>query len=271
MPPPLKPASWHVLPGKSPVLPRTALRPRAVPFQIVNVDVSRPARALPRVLSSWLLLLAGCGGHKTASSKHVPPPPTITSAPPATADTANPASELRFRLRPKPIYVETGMASWYGPPYHNHKGANGEIYDQNALTAAHRTIPLNSVGARDQRNHKAHRHRSHHRSRAVRRGPHHRPVAGRRQGGGRMAAGNRNGEGGSAVGSCSDRTKADAGACKSAPSRASTSPQAERETAGPLLRPPTSSSSPGRPASGCASVRKATTSAKRRKSPARRT
>ena len=44
----------------------------------------------------------------------------------------------------KPIYVETGLASWYGPPYDKHKGANGEIYDQNAMTAAHRTLPLNS-------------------------------------------------------------------------------------------------------------------------------
>jgi rare lipoprotein A len=41
--------------------------------------------------------------------------------------------------------VETGLASWYGPPYHHRKGANGEIYDQNALTAAHRTLPLNSL------------------------------------------------------------------------------------------------------------------------------
>jgi peptidoglycan lytic transglycosylase len=45
----------------------------------------------------------------------------------------------------KPIYVETGLASWYGPPYHHRRGANGEIYDQNALTAAHRTLPMNSV------------------------------------------------------------------------------------------------------------------------------
>jgi len=37
------------------------------------------------------------------------------------------------------------MASWYGPQYHNHKGSNGEVYDQNGMTAAHRTIPLNSV------------------------------------------------------------------------------------------------------------------------------
>ncbi len=51
----------------------------------------------------------------------------------------------RPRKHQKPIYVETGLASWYGPPYHNRKGANGEIYDQNALTAAHRTLPMNSV------------------------------------------------------------------------------------------------------------------------------
>jgi len=37
------------------------------------------------------------------------------------------------------------MASWYGPPYHNRKGANGEIFDMNAMTAAHRTLPLNSI------------------------------------------------------------------------------------------------------------------------------
>jgi rare lipoprotein A len=45
----------------------------------------------------------------------------------------------------KPIYVEVGLASWYGPPYHNRRGANGEIYNQNAMTAAHRTLPLNST------------------------------------------------------------------------------------------------------------------------------
>ena len=37
------------------------------------------------------------------------------------------------------------MASWYGPPYHNRQSSNGEIYDMNAMTAAHRTLPLNSV------------------------------------------------------------------------------------------------------------------------------
>lgn len=42
-------------------------------------------------------------------------------------------------------YVETGIASWYGPGFHSKKTANGETYDQTALTAAHRTLPLPSA------------------------------------------------------------------------------------------------------------------------------
>ena len=39
-------------------------------------------------------------------------------------------------------YGETGIASWYGPDFHGLATANGETYDMNALTAAHRTLPL---------------------------------------------------------------------------------------------------------------------------------
>ena len=41
-------------------------------------------------------------------------------------------------------YTETGIASWYGPDFHGGKTANGEIYDQNELTAAHRTLQMPS-------------------------------------------------------------------------------------------------------------------------------
>jgi rare lipoprotein A len=37
---------------------------------------------------------------------------------------------------------ETGIASWYGHPYHGRAAANGEIYDMEKLTAAHRTLPF---------------------------------------------------------------------------------------------------------------------------------
>ena len=42
-------------------------------------------------------------------------------------------------------YKEIGVASWYGPDFHNGITANGEMYDMNGLTAAHRTLPLPSM------------------------------------------------------------------------------------------------------------------------------
>ena len=42
-------------------------------------------------------------------------------------------------------YVETGVASWYGPDFHGKYTANGEIFDMNEVTAAHKTLPLPSI------------------------------------------------------------------------------------------------------------------------------
>lgn len=39
-------------------------------------------------------------------------------------------------------YDETGIASWYGPGFHEKYSANGEVFDQNLVTAAHRTLPM---------------------------------------------------------------------------------------------------------------------------------
>ncbi|HKE23289.1 MAG TPA: septal ring lytic transglycosylase RlpA family protein [Bryobacteraceae bacterium] len=41
-------------------------------------------------------------------------------------------------------YTETGLASWYGHPYHGRQAANGEIYDMETLVAAHRTLPFDT-------------------------------------------------------------------------------------------------------------------------------
>jgi rare lipoprotein A len=43
-----------------------------------------------------------------------------------------------------PGYTEVGVASWYGYPYHGRAAANGEIYDMEKLTAAHRTLPFDT-------------------------------------------------------------------------------------------------------------------------------
>jgi rare lipoprotein A len=42
-------------------------------------------------------------------------------------------------------YVETGVASWYGTEFHGKRTANGEVFDMNAPSAAHRTLPMPSL------------------------------------------------------------------------------------------------------------------------------
>lgn len=79
------------------------------------------------------LILAGCGGKKS-TRVHVPPPPE-----------APPSIDGDEWVNKKPIFTQEGLASWYGPPYHNRRAANGEIFDMHQLTAAHKTLPLNSV------------------------------------------------------------------------------------------------------------------------------
>lgn len=41
-----------------------------------------------------------------------------------------------------PAYAQTGQASWYGPGFHGRKTASGQTFNQHALTAAHRQLPL---------------------------------------------------------------------------------------------------------------------------------
>src|SRR5215469_2669132 len=73
------------------------------------------------LVAAALVVFVGC--HKNSAANHVPPPPTVTPVPaPATTATGTKPSptEARVSSKTKPILVETGLASWYGPPYHNH-------------------------------------------------------------------------------------------------------------------------------------------------------
>lgn len=56
-----------------------------------------------------------------------------------------PHAPVPARPRPKVGWNETGVASWYGIPYHGRQAANGEIYNMNELTAAHRTLPFGAI------------------------------------------------------------------------------------------------------------------------------
>jgi len=42
-------------------------------------------------------------------------------------------------------YYETGIASWYGPGFDGNLTANGEIYDMNGISAAHKTLPFGTI------------------------------------------------------------------------------------------------------------------------------
>jgi len=94
------------------------------------------------------ILLIGCGSHKQTQVQVPPPPPIPQEKPTPVAPPAETTAEdekIDVPSGGKPIFEETGMASWYGAPYHNRRGSNGEIYNMHAMTAAHRTLPLGSI------------------------------------------------------------------------------------------------------------------------------
>ncbi|MFB2967816.1 septal ring lytic transglycosylase RlpA family protein [Aerosakkonema sp. BLCC-F183] len=68
----------------------------------------------------------------------------IGNAPPLRDIAGRPtAKPIQIALTTAPVLSRLrGLASWYGPGFHGRRSANGEIYNQNALTAAHRTLPF---------------------------------------------------------------------------------------------------------------------------------
>jgi rare lipoprotein A len=125
-------------------------------------SATAPGRALGWALLPMLALgLAGCR-HKNKTVPYQPPPPPASTARGATASRpthpnagSRPAPSVSegtavSAAQPalphgRPVSTEVGLASWYGPPYANRKGADGTVYDQNAMTAAHRTLPMGSI------------------------------------------------------------------------------------------------------------------------------
>ncbi len=81
-----------------------------------------------------MIALCGCGHKTKVATAPTPHPPSSPSphkhAPPAVSAPVG--------------STEEGIASWYGPPYHGRQAADGEIYDMEKLTAAHRTMPFNT-------------------------------------------------------------------------------------------------------------------------------
>jgi peptidoglycan lytic transglycosylase len=108
------------------------------------------------------ILLPGCAGRRPIADRRQPPPAQPSSTPPGTAESAKRSTDVPETPNPPTIsptpnrgkpgvapvlsgYTEEGNASWYGEPFHGRRASNGEIYDMYKLTAAHRTLPFETM------------------------------------------------------------------------------------------------------------------------------
>jgi rare lipoprotein A len=124
---------------------------------VLRLRLGRPARAV--------ITIAGCAGLVAGCSRSVPPERRVdpkygtSPSPRVVSETERvPRGGGTYKLgRPyqiagrwyvpaeDPNYDRSGVASWYGTDFHGRKTANGEIYNMNAFTAAHPTLPLPSL------------------------------------------------------------------------------------------------------------------------------
>ncbi|MGA2537140.1 MAG: septal ring lytic transglycosylase RlpA family protein [Terracidiphilus sp.] len=116
------------------------------------------SRAVSALVSLGIVAAAGCGH----SNRRVPPPPQQTAPPTAPGQSSQTVPPARIPVTPvppggvsdadldfvnthRPILSEVGLATWYTAPYKGRKSANGQVFSDTALTAAHRTLPMGSL------------------------------------------------------------------------------------------------------------------------------
>jgi len=112
------------------------------------------------VLPICVFFVGGCGSRRVAANPTPNPPPVVATPSESANSAANPVqprSEAASPAAPNPKrsrtsaaptpegYIEEGNASWYGVPFHGRRASDGEIYDMNKLTAAHRTLPFDTL------------------------------------------------------------------------------------------------------------------------------
>lgn len=100
-----------------------------------------------RQLGPWLLIffmalfLVGCETDKEENPEDYG---TLRATPKGYYKVGKPYTVrgITYYPREDPNYDETGIASWYGSDFHGKFTANGEVYDQWSVTAAHKTLPM---------------------------------------------------------------------------------------------------------------------------------
>lgn len=98
---------------------------------------------MPAFIFCLAIAVAGCGagayhsGHRRSADKQY-------KGTDATQRPYRIAGKHYYPIASSKGYVEKGIASWYGSKFHGRKTSNGEIYDMYAMTAAHKTLPMNT-------------------------------------------------------------------------------------------------------------------------------
>ncbi|MGH9744279.1 MAG: septal ring lytic transglycosylase RlpA family protein [Candidatus Acidiferrum sp.] len=116
-------------------------------------------RANPPILLllslAWTVAIAGCASRRVTANPPVPSQPAPAS--PATIESSKSATAIGEAApspapggvnpsgNPPGAYIEEGNASWYGAPFNGRRASNGEIYDMDKFTAAHRTLPFGTM------------------------------------------------------------------------------------------------------------------------------
>ncbi len=93
------------------------------------------------VLMAMAALLAACSAHGASA----PEPELARTTQPATSIVPIAGAPAPDPLAGPARDVEEGVASWYGERFHGRLTANGEVYDMDALTAAHPSLPMPSL------------------------------------------------------------------------------------------------------------------------------
>lgn len=127
-----------------------------------RVAAGRRSGGAATAAAALALLAVGCGHHKQNTqqqSRQTAPPISSSSssssgsrsgaigriaptpAPPGGVDD----EDLEYIQTHRPVFSEQGTATWYSAPYKGRKSANGQVFSDDALTAAHRTLPMGSL------------------------------------------------------------------------------------------------------------------------------
>lgn len=93
------------------------------------------------IVATTLLTFTGCRHRARVSYA---PPPAIGGQGQQNYSPSE-AADWQYVDSHQPLYTQIGLASWYGPYYNGRRGANGQVYNENAMTAANLMLPLNSL------------------------------------------------------------------------------------------------------------------------------